>query len=145
MIVAGFGCKEDDLKDLVGKLKLKNVEFVGKIANEEMPKIYDSADIYLNSSLVDNMPLSIIEAFAAGIPVVSSNAGGIPYLIEDGKTGMLVELNDAREMADKTIFLLQNQQVADNIILSARKEVLKYTWENTRRKWTEFYKSLVIN
>ena len=142
LIVAGFGSEEKKLKNLVAELNLKNVEFVGKIPNEEMPKLYDSADIYLNSSLVDNMPLSLIEAFSVGIPVVSSNAGGIPYLIEDGKTGFLVEMNDCRSLAEKAMFLLENKEVAKKIIANARAEVVKYSWEKVQKNWLNTYQNL---
>lgn len=139
LIIAGFGSEETKLKILVTDLEQKNVEFVGKIPNDEMPELYNSADIYLNASTVDNMPLSLIEAFAAGIPVVSSNAGGIPYLIDHEKNGLLVEMNDYRSLANEAIRLLNDNDLAQNIIKAARLESEKYEWQKVKKDWLDFY------
>jgi len=142
LFVAGFGSEETKLKRLAGELKLRNVDFVGKISNEEMARLYDKADIYLNSSLVDNMPLSIIEAFACGVPVASYATGGIPVLVETGETGLLVERKDYEALAQKAIFLLENQEFTKKIVAKARAEVVKYSWANVRRQWFELYTKL---
>jgi glycosyltransferase involved in cell wall biosynthesis len=144
LTVAGFGSEEAKLKRLAEDLKLKNVEFVGKVSNEEMARLYEKADIYLNSSLVDNMPLSIIEAFSCGLPVVSYATGGIPYLIENDKTGLLVEPRDYENLAQKTIFLLENQKAAKEIIKRAKKESEIYKIENVRKDWKDYYLSLKL-
>lgn len=136
--VAGFGSEEEKLKKLVAELKLKNVNFLGKVPNEEMPKFYDEADIYLNSSIVDNMPLSLIEAFSAGIPVVSSNAGGIPYIVKNGETGVLVEKNDFHGLADEAIKILRDNDLAQKMIIQAKQEVEKYSTEKVLDSWRKF-------
>ncbi len=142
LFVAGFGSEEAKLKQLAEDLKLENVEFVGKISNKEMARLYDKTDIYLNSSVVDNMPLSFIEAFAAGTPIVSYATGGIPYLVASGETGLLVEPRDFEDLAQKAIFLLENQELAKKIVAKAHAEVVKYSWENVRRRWLELYTGL---
>ncbi len=140
--IAGFGAEEAKLKRLAEDLQLENTEFVGKISNEEMARLYEKTDIYLNSSLVDNMPLSIIEAFSAGTPVVSYATGGIPYLVEPGETGLTVEPGDYENLAQKAIFLLENQESTKKIVAKARAEVVKYSWENVRERWLELYTRL---
>jgi glycosyltransferase involved in cell wall biosynthesis len=142
LYIAGFGTEEVKLKDLVKELKLENVEFVGKIPNEEMARLYEKADIYLNTSIVDNMPLSFIEAFSCGLPIVSYSTGGIPYLVETGETGLLVEPQDFENLAQKAIFLLGNQEFAKKLIAKAHAEVVKYSWENVREQWLELYTKL---
>jgi glycosyltransferase involved in cell wall biosynthesis len=139
LFVAGFGREQAQLKRLTEELNLKRVEFVGKITNEEMARLYENTDIYLNSSLVDNMPLSFIEAFSCGLPVVSYATGGIPYLVEAGETGLLVEPRDFEGLAQKAIFLLENQEFTKKIVAKARREVVKYSWENVREEWLELY------
>lgn len=139
LFVAGFGSRENDLKRLAEELDLENVEFVGRIPNDEMPRLLEKADIYLNTSVVDNMPLSLIEAFAAGTPVVSYATGGIPYIVENGKTGLLSATNDFRDLAKKAIFLLENQTAAREIIFNARNDIEKYSRENVRKDWLKFY------
>ena len=140
--IAGFGTEESELKRLAAELKLENTEFVGKISNDEMARLYEQTDIYLNSSLVDNMPLSVIEAFSCGLPVVSYASGGIPYLVENERTGFLVEPRDFEALAAKAIFLLENQEFTKKIVAKARAEVVKYSWENVRSAWLELYSKL---
>lgn len=142
IIVAGEGSEKEKLQNLAKELNLKNVEFPGRIAPSEMPKLYDKADIYLNSPNIDNMPNSIIEAYAAGTPVVSTNAGGIPYILEHGKTGLLVNVNDHENLANEAINLLENQSLAENIINNARKMTERFSWENARREWLKIYSEL---
>ncbi len=142
LFVAGSGSEEAKLKQLSEDLKLENVEFVGKLSNAEMARLYDRADIYLNSSVVDNMPLSVIEAFSCGLPVVSYAAGGIPYLVENEETGLLVAPQDFENLARKAIFLLENQEFAKKNVAKARREVVKYSWENVREQWLELYTGL---
>ena len=139
IFIAGFGSQESDLKKLAGELKLENVEFVGRIPNDEMPQLLEKADVYLNTSIVDNMPLSLIEAFAAGTPVVSYATGGIPYIVEDGKNGLLSPTKDFRDLAKKAIFLIENQTAAQEIIFNARAEIEKYRRKNVKKDWLKFY------
>ncbi|HEY0385883.1 MAG TPA: glycosyltransferase family 4 protein, partial [Pyrinomonadaceae bacterium] len=123
-------------------LKLCNVSFTGRIRPEEMPALCDCADIYLNASNVDNMPLSILEAFAAGLPVVTSNAGGIPYVVQHEKTGLLVEMDDHQGMAAAAIRLLEDEELAARLTRNARAECGRYKWDVMRESWLEFYREV---
>src|SRR6185369_6691504 len=105
LIVAGGGRQRPDLESLASELKLQNVEFRGLVSPGKMSELYDEADIYLNSSNIDNMPGSIIESFVCGLPVVSTNAGGIRCIITHGRTGLLVPKNDYEAMASWAIRL----------------------------------------
>lgn len=142
LFIAGFGTEEARLRHLAEELKLENTEFVGKISNAEMARLYEKTDVYLNSSIVDNMPLSIIEAFSSGLPVVSYATGGIPYLVENEQTGLLVAPHDFEALARRAIFLLENQEFTKKIVAKARAEVVKYSWENVRDGWLELYSKL---
>jgi glycosyltransferase involved in cell wall biosynthesis len=139
LMIAGFGSEESKLKQLAKDLNLANVDFIGKIANDEMPKIYNQADIYLNTSIVDNMPLSFIEAFACGLPIVSYATGGIPYIVENGKTGVLVEQKDYKALANEALKLLENHDLTQQIISNAHKEVKKYSFNEVKEKWRKAY------
>lgn len=143
LFVAGFGSQGKELKKLAADLSLQNVEFVGKIPNEKMPQLYEKADIYLNSSIVDNMPLSFIEAFSAGTPIVSYATGGIPYIVENGETGLLVEQNNFEDLAQKAIFLLENQDTAQKMIANAEKQSRIYQTKNVKKDWENYYQSIV--
>ncbi len=142
LIVAGYGREEFELRKLAKELKLENIEFTGRIEQTEMPEIYDRADIFLNASLVDNMPLSFIEAFACGLPIVSSNAGGIPFIVEHEKNGLLVGQNDCEALANEAIRLLENNDLAQKIVTNARLECEKYKGENARGEWLSIYRKL---
>lgn len=142
LIVAGYGSEEAKLRRLVEDLKLENTEFVGRIEQNKMPKIYDRADVYLNSSIVDNMPLSIIEAFSCGLPVVSTDAGGIPYIIENGENGLLVKMNDYEMLAEQAIRLFEDEGLAQKLIRTAFTESKKYSRENALDGWIKLYRTL---
>src|SRR5262249_30857512 len=107
-----------------------------------MIELYKEADIYLNSSNIDNMPGSILESFSSGLPVVTTDAGGIPYIVKNEETGLLVRRSDSQGLADSAIRLLQNSDLAQKMIMKARAESLRYTWSAVRDGWTSLYADL---
>lgn len=142
LIVAGDGSERARLQALAAELGLKQVEFVGAVAPDRMPELYDRADVFVNASLIDNMPLSLIEAFACGLAVVSSNAGGIPHLVTGGETGLLVPCGDYKALAANVIRLLEDQRLAAELIRRARAACQQYTWAATRVLWLKVYGEL---
>jgi len=142
LCVVGDGAQRAELEELARDLKLRNVKFTGLVAPTEMPRLCDEADIYLNASNVDNMPLSILEAFAAGLPVVTTNAGGIPYIVSHEQTGLLVEKNDYEAMAAAAMRLLEDEELAAQITGRARAECAKYRWDVVREEWLDFYREV---
>lgn len=142
LLIAGTGSEEKSLRELAAELKLENVEFLGRIEQNEMPQIYEKADIYLNTSIVDNMPLSFIEAFSCGLPIVSYASGGIPYICKSGETALLVETGDFEALANEAVRLLENDQTAQEIIAKVRQESVKYSLANVRGEWLEIYRKL---
>ena len=142
LIVANDGIEREKLERAAREMNLKNVEFIGLVPHDKIAALYDSVDIYLNSPNFDCMPGSLIECFASGLPVVSTNAGGIPYIVADGETGLLVETNDAEALAAKAIYLLENPEAAPAIINNARKECAKYSWAAIRPQWLALYEKL---
>ncbi|HEX5736729.1 MAG TPA: glycosyltransferase [Blastocatellia bacterium] len=139
LIVAGDGSQQGALKQLASELRLRGVEFVGRTAPEKIERLYDEADIYLNSPDIDNMPGSILEAFASGLPVVTTDAGGIPYIVTDRVTGMMVERNDHVAMAERALMLLNDQVLALEIASRAREECKKYEWGAVKGRWISLY------
>jgi glycosyltransferase involved in cell wall biosynthesis len=137
--VAHEGIEKVRLENLSKELNLRNVRFVGLVPQEKIAELYDSVDIYLNSPNLDCMPGSLIECFASGLPIVSTNAGGIPYIVNDGQTGLLVDCDDHQSLAARAIYLLKNADYAGKIIAAARAESEKYSWENVREKWLALY------
>jgi L-malate glycosyltransferase len=140
LIVAGDGEERAQLHSLAATLELRNVEFVGQVTPQRMSELYDAADIYLNAPDIDNMPNSIIESFAAGLPVVTTRAGGIPYIVSHEATGLLVDLDDPRALAGAALRLLADPALARRLALNGREEVArKYTWPAVHAAWRRAY------
>lgn len=142
LIIAGDGSQRVSLEELARRLKLRNVEFRGRVAPGKMNELYDQTDIYLNSSNIDNMPGSILESFASGVPVVSTSAGGIKCIVTHEQTGLLVPKNDHDAMASWAIKLLESPEMAASIARNAYEECSAYTWEAVRESWLAAYSRL---
>jgi glycosyltransferase involved in cell wall biosynthesis len=143
LLVAGDGAQRVELESLARSLALSNVEFTGLVTPERMPELCAASDIYLNASNVDNMPLSILEAFSAGLPVVTTDAGGIPYIVTHEETGLLVPMNDHEAMAAAALRLLKDDALAQQIVGRARAECDKYTWQAVRVRWLKLYNEVM--
>jgi L-malate glycosyltransferase len=143
LIIAGGGQQRQYLESLASELKLQNVEFRGLVSPGKMGELYDEAHIFLNSSNIDNMPGSILDSFACGLPVVSTNAGGIRWIITHGRTGLLVPKNDHKAMASMAIKLLESPELAESIAHNAYEECSAYTWVAVRDAWVAAYFRLV--
>jgi glycosyltransferase involved in cell wall biosynthesis len=139
LVVAHDGPCRAELEQLTKDLQLNNVMFVGKVAQSKIPGMYDDADIYLTSPYIDNMPLSVLESFASGLPVVATKSGGIPYIVTHGETGLLVECGDHEAMAAEVLRLLNDSQLADRLVENAHLQCRQYTWELIRPQWLELY------
>ena len=142
LIVAGSGREEASLRALAESLGLRHVTWAGAQPPEAMGRLYDAADIYVNASTIDNMPTSIIEAFAAGLPVASTGAGGIPYIVEHGRTGLLVGERDPEALASAVLRLLREPGLARRLAGAARAECeQRYVWAAVRDQWEALYHS----
>ena len=142
LTVAGYGPQRAELEQLAVELNLRQVEFVGRVPSERMFDLLDAADIYLNAPDVDNMPNSVLEAYAAGLPVVTTDAGGIPYIVRDGETGLMVRRNDADALAEAALRLLDDEQLATALAHNAHAECARYSWSNVRGEWLKLYRTL---
>jgi glycosyltransferase involved in cell wall biosynthesis len=140
LTIAGSGPELANLQALVSLLQLTPyVHFAGRIDNASIPALYASADCMMNSSTVDNMPISILEAFAIGVPVVSTDAGGIPDMVEHGVSGMLVPVGDHDAMAREVLRVLQHPAIAAGLRLTGLAQAGEYAWPQVRAKWLDAY------
>jgi glycosyltransferase involved in cell wall biosynthesis len=137
--VGGEGWLREELEQLARDLKLTRTEFIGRVPFEKMPALYDAADIYLTATNLDNMPGSVIECFATGLPVVTTDAGGVPYIVTHEKTGLLVQRDDHQAMAAAAIRLLEDQDLAGRLAIQAREACKQYSWEAVRDAWLRLY------
>jgi glycosyltransferase involved in cell wall biosynthesis len=140
LLIAGDGPERPALEAKARDLDLRHVEFLGRLPVEQMCRLYGVADVYLNSPDIDNMPISIIEAYAAGLPVVTTNAGGIPYIVRNEETGLMVPRGDAAGMARAAIRLLREPALAPRISTAARLECeRRYVWQTVEPEWNLVY------
>ena len=140
LIVAGYGRESANLQSLVTELGLHNVRFTGRVTPVEMARLLDEADVMLNSPDVDNMPLSLIEAQAAGLPIVSTSTGGIPYIVEHDRTGLLVQPGDCDGLAAAALRVLNEPGLAAGLSRSGRKACeASYTWQAVEHSWLQLY------
>ncbi|MCC8358545.1 glycosyltransferase family 4 protein [Salinimicrobium sediminilitoris] len=122
-------CKE------YAKQKNLPVEFPGKMKKKDWAALSLDYDFFINSTDVDNTPISVIEAMALGLPVISTDVGGMPYLIENDKDGILVPQNDVPAMVSAIEDLLQNPEKSQNIAQAAYEKVRQFDWEIVKEEW----------
>ena len=139
LTVAGSGSEESRLRELAHSLRVAGVRFVGRVEPEAMPRLCDDADIFLNSSVIDNQPVSVLEAFACGLPVVSTDTGDLAALVRDGETGLIVPPKDPPAMAGAILRLLGDPQQTVAMTRQARQETEQYTWAHVRQEWATVY------
>ena len=141
LTLLGDGPLKSELERYVVDHRLQNVTFVGQVPNTEIYHYLDEADIMVSSSRFDNMPVSVLEGFKAGLLVIASNVGGIPYMIEDGKNGFLFESDNAPEMADKMMAAVDYPEQSLEMINKAHLCLKQYTWEEVSTRLLPLYNS----
>lgn len=140
LVLVGEGPERPALERLVRQLDLRQVRFAGSVPPERMGQVYDDADVYLNAPNIDNMPNSILEAFAAGLPIASTNAGGIPHILADGLEGLLVPVGNHEALAAAALRLVQEPGLAQRLTAAGRARVAsQFTWESVREQWAALY------
>jgi glycosyltransferase involved in cell wall biosynthesis len=138
--LVGKGPSEADIRELVRELKVSGVHFTGVASREEIGRLYDQADIFINASWLDNMPVSILEAFACGTPVVSTAAESISYLVEHERTGLLSEVGDVSALAGNVLRLLRDPALAARVAVQALRQSELYRWPAGREQWLDVYR-----
>ncbi|MDT8997940.1 glycosyltransferase family 4 protein [Paucibacter sp. APW11] len=129
LTLAGTGPELARLQALAGELGLADVvRFAGRLEREAMAGLYQSASVMLNPSLTDNMPNSVLEALASGVPVVSTDVGGVPYLLEHERTGLLVKPAQPAELAAAVLRVLDDAALRQRLVEQGLAEVERYTW-----------------
>jgi glycosyltransferase involved in cell wall biosynthesis len=137
--VAGCGTEEARLKRLAADLGARGIRFLGRVSREAMPDLLDRSDLYLNASVVDNQPMSILEAFASGLPVVSTAPGDLRHMLRDGLTGTVLEEGSPEEMAAAAARLLEVPESALRMAARAREVAESHAWALVRGAWMEAY------
>ena len=140
LTIAGSGPSATSLRALAKNLGIAGaVEFVGRLDRDAMAQAYRKADIALNPSLVDNMPNSVLEALASGVPVVSTDVGGVSFIVSDGQTALLVPPKSPEAMAQAILRLMDDSILSGKLVEHGLAEVQKYTWQRVWPMLAEVY------
>jgi glycosyltransferase involved in cell wall biosynthesis len=137
--IVGSGQQEEALKTWVKERNLEDVFFHGAVPNKEIPFHLEQADILLNPSDVDNMPINLLEAFASGVPVVSTRVGGIPDLVGEERAAMLVEPGNHQQMAEKIEELVTHPEKVEQLTTYAKDLCDGFGWISVRDRLLEVY------
>lgn len=119
------------------------VEFPGKISKKEVPEWLNKGDIFLNTTNYDNTPISVMEAMACGLCIVSTNVGGIPYLLQDNEDAILVPPNDPEAMAATVKRILTEPGLAEKLSKNARKKAEQFDWSIVLPQWEELFTEVI--
>ncbi len=141
--LAGAGPAEKEIRDLVHQLRLSGVRFLGAVPRNEIGRVYDEADIVVNASSLDNMPVSVLEAFASGTPVVSTAPEGMRYLVDHERTGLLSPPGEAAPLAANVLRLLRDEDLSSRLAANAYEESSRYQWTAVREQWLAAYRTLM--
>ena len=137
--ILGRGSQREELEHYVAEKQLTGVQFVGQVPNQQIYDYLANADVMLSAAKADNMPVSLLEAMNAGLLVIATKVGGVPYMVEDGKTGLLFESNNCNDLADQMMWVLEHSQEVNTIIHNAQTEVQKYSWNNVKQQLMKIY------
>ena len=117
----------------------ESVEFLGWIPKLEVPTWLNKADIFINTTNIDNTPVSVLEAMACGLCIISTNVGGIPYMLKDGFDALLVPPDDPIAMAEALRRLLTEQGLAQKLSSNARKKAEQFDWSKVIPMWEALF------
>lgn len=140
LLIIGDGSERKNLENLVEKLNLKEkVKFLGEIPNEKIPEYLVAGDCFVLPSVKEGFGIVILEAMACQIPVVGTNVGGISDIIEDGKTGILVEPKKPEQIASALFKIYSEPKFRETLVDSAVAELTRYDWDKIAEKVYEIY------
>jgi glycosyltransferase involved in cell wall biosynthesis len=137
LVIAGSGSEEGRLRQHAHGIA--GITFLGRVAPEEMPSVCAASDIFLNASEIDNQPLSLLEAFASGLPVVTTPSGGIAHMVRNRETALVVPTRDPDAIAAAVLALLRDPDLAKRLADNARLASEEYSWAGVRRLWARAY------
>lgn len=141
LLVLGDGPSREALEEYVKKQVLQDVTFFGRVDNSVIYDYLDQADIMLSAPRIDNMPVSVLEAMNAGLLVISSRAGGVPYMIKDGVNGLLFESDNDEALAKKMLLVLHQPEKTAEMCRNAKEALGQYAWDSVREPLLNLYKA----
>lgn len=129
-------------KEMASDLGVKeHLLFTGYLKKDEWINLSKNYDFFINTSTADNMPVSVMEGMSLGLVVISTNVGGIPYLLQDKVDSYLVENNDAAAVVDRIVYVLNNPEVGRDLSRRARKKCETFSWNIVKEQWLSIINS----
>lgn len=113
------------------------VQFTGRLSKKEWIKLSESYNMFINTTDFDNTPVSVIEALCLGLPVITTNVGGIPFLLKDNENALLVEAKDTQAMVTAIKKLITQTNLKNTIVDSAYDLAKSFDWETVKKQWEE--------
>jgi len=151
LLLIGYKGKECELETqtlqgLVKELDLgKLVSFIGTVPHEKIPQYMVASDVFVLASLSEGFPNVLLEAMAAGLPIVATNVMGLPEIIKDGENGFLVEPKDPEGIAEKVLQLLGDDGLRQRVSKNNQERVKAHSWEGVIDRLEEVYASLNVS
>jgi glycosyltransferase involved in cell wall biosynthesis len=144
LVIAGSGREEDNLSRQIERLNITDSVFmVGKLMKEEVAQLMAAADVFVLPSKTESFGLVLLEASAAGVPVVCSNSGGVPEVFQDGFNALLYPAGDDNAMAKAILRLIQDKELAKRISANARENAGRFTWEMAAERTLRVYEEVL--
>lgn len=143
LLIAGTGPQKRELDASVERLGLAGtIRFLGQLDPDQIAALYQGADMLLNPSTVDNMPNSLLEAMACGVPIVTTDVGGIPFIVENGETALMVPKDSPRALASNIVRLFREPGTRRRLRDNGLRAVQNYAWPVVKRQWLDLYREI---
>lgn len=140
LLIVGDGEERQNLEELAEKLNLKKwVSFLGQIPSERIPEYMVASDIFVLPSLSEGFPLTILEAMASGLPIVTTRVRGLPEIVKDSENGFLVEPQNPGQIADKVLLVLNDDDLRERMAKNNWQRAKQYSWQNVAKSLEEIY------
>ncbi len=144
LLIVGDGKERKNLENLAQKLGVGDrVRFLGQVPNDKVPQILAAGDCFVLPSLKEGFGIVILEAMAAGLPVIATNVGGIPDIIQDGNNGILIEPANSQAIANAIKQIIGQKDLTSKIIANSWNSLSQYDWDNIANKVFELAKHLI--
>jgi glycosyltransferase involved in cell wall biosynthesis len=144
IIIVGDGKEAVNLKKITAELEVEDVvKFAGKLSEKVLLEQYMRCDIFVLPSLWEGLPLTLLEAAAAGLPIIATEVGGIPSVFIHRENALLVKAQKSRELAEEMQKLMDDKELQKTLSTNARKLAEKYSWESSAKRLEKIYKNCV--
>jgi glycosyltransferase involved in cell wall biosynthesis len=121
---------------------LNRIDFTNGVPKDRVGSLLDKGDIFLNTSSIDNTPVSVMEALSCGLCIVSTDVGGVPYLLEHGTDALLVEPGNPEVMARAILRILKEESLPERLSTNAISKAGRFDWSVTLPEWDRLLRSI---